>query len=168
MGKEGIRKGQCCNFKKTWWAVYSPTRPVVIPPSSLYPFLLHNPSLHPARSALAVLFPATTQWRHGDVGTEQHSVWLCACLSLWLIDNVGMLDNSDQATISHVSVCACAWERERAWDEEWFGVCEHAVSHFVRGLILCCTSVWVCHSVVPPLEEPHALGGCSSVFYTWT
>lgn len=32
-------------------------------------------------------------------------------------------------------------------------VCEHAVSHFVRGLILCS----MCHSVSLPSEEPQPL-----------
>lgn len=48
--------------------------PSPLPPSS---FLPHNPSLHSSRMVLSVLFPAVTQWRHGAVSAEQHTVWFC-------------------------------------------------------------------------------------------
>lgn len=148
---EGKRhKGEWCNFEMAWWAVHSPTRPAVIPHPSL------PPSFPPSQSFTSPsedrtpcsFFRAITQWRHGAVGAEQHTVWFCASLSLWLIDNFRVLDNSDKTTISHVSVCVfVGWGMIR--------VCEHAVSHFVRGLILCCMSV--CVIVLCPLQRSPSL-----------
>lgn len=73
-------------------------------------------------------------------------------LSLWLIDNVGVLDNSDklECHMFHcLSVCVGLCFITKC------SMCEHAVSHFVRGLILCWMSV--CHTCFPPSREPQLL-----------
>lgn len=103
-------------------------------------------------------FRAITQWRHGAVGAEQHTVWFCASLSLWPIDNFRVLDNSDKTTVSHV-FCVCVLRNDSsAW------ACCESLCERAHSLL----HVSVCHSVVPPSEEPQPLEGSSSVFYTWT
>lgn len=117
-------------------------------PPSLLPSLT---ILHFTQRGLYPLFffRAITQWRHGAVGAEQHTVWFCASLSLWPIDNFRVLDNSDKTTVSHV-FCVCVFV---CWG--MIRVRERAVSHFVRGLILCCMSV--CVIVLCPLQRSPSL-----------
>lgn len=147
--------------KGTEWRVAKFSRWPSLAPSLL--FLSHNPLFHPARIVPPVLFPATTQWKHGAVGAEQNTVWFCVSLSLWLIDNVRLLDNSDNTVIAHVSVCVCVCVLCCGKIQ----VCEHALSHFVRRLILCWISV--CVTLLCPLQGgPSLLNAAAQSFYTWT
>lgn len=117
----GEGKGQSCEISR--WPSLTPSRL----------FLSHNPLFQPVRIVPPVLFPATAQWKHGAVVAEQNTVWFSVSLSLWLIDSVRLLDNSDNTII-----CVCLW---LCCGQIW--VCEHALSHFVRGFILCWMSVCV-------------------------
>ncbi len=126
------------------WAVHSPTQPVVIPhpssPPSLF-FLSHNPSLHAAGIVPPALFPASTQWRLGAVGAEQHAVWF----SLWLIVSVGVLDNREKTC--HMLKCVYVCKPVLLWyDWSVWAHCEslHEGTHSLL-------SVRVSHSVFCPL-----------------
>lgn len=156
-GRKPVRKGRWCNFKGTLTSGFihpsgqqrSPLPALCfIPSSSTIPHFSHRS-----------LFSFRPRHNGGMVmrGTEQHSVRLRACLSLWPTDSVWMLDNSDGATISHVSVPVCVRERESRDDElscRVWARCESLCERVYSPLRV---------SVVAP-----SLRRSSSAFHTWT
>lgn len=98
-------------------------------------------------------FRAATQWSHGAVGAARHTVCFCSSVSLWLSDNIGVLDNCDKTRTAHVWVCVCVCERNAV------------VSHCERTHSL--LNVSVCHSGLPPSEEPQPFESSCTAFYTW-
>lgn len=114
-GRKPVSRGQWCNFKGSLTSGF-------IHPSgqqrSPLPALCFIPSSftipHFSRRSLFSFRP-----RHNEGmvmrGTEQHSVQLSACLSLWPSDSVWMLDNSDRGyNITCFSACVCVRVRGRA------------------------------------------------------